>query len=235
DEVALLPKKLQMLEHDIATLTAIVKGEIETRSFDIDGRKCNIDEAKQVLAQLEQEKESLSDALIQTDQMLFRYFYATAPLAEAEALKRAYVLHFSQCNDAEEYLTAADKMMNSLAPLFRGETLKVETINEMISNLKATYEPGYKEVLKKWKERKVFDRDAGLAEKVNKFLTNDYAYFYESSFMENELSDLNEVVQQAWSCISDHLFVQFKSITEKQAAIAEKKEHKSDVISTVYN
>lgn len=222
EEAVLVPKKLQYLQQDIAVLQAIVKKEVVTNSFDFDGQKYRRNEAAAVLAKLEGEKEALQKQLETLDQTVFRYFYAVAPLPEAEALKAAYQRYFSQRNKADKSLETMSRMMDVLGSVFSGETMSVETIRALIKKLKDDHEPGFKGLLNDWLATGAFDADVAVKAAAEQFTQTRYEYFGVNSFFDNELIELNRVVQDSWHCISHHVFSLFKTITETQAAILER-------------
>ena len=217
----LLPKKIEMLSQDVAVLNAIIKKEIITRSFDFDGQKYGSKEATPILAQLEAELEHNQKGLALLDQRLFRYFYAIAPLAEAEKLKQFYQDYFNQRNKGDEYVEKINRFMNILAPIYRGETIPIDTINRLITNFKADDERTLKDDLKYWLAAGAFDDEIELKEEIKKFLDADYQYFFGQNFLENELNDLSRIVQESWNGIYNHNFSQFKTITEIQADLLE--------------
>lgn len=217
-----LPKKLQLIEQDIAVLDAIAKKTIDTTSFDFDGKKYRRSEAVEIMATLEGEKESLKKSIETFDQQIFRHAYALAPLKEAEELKQDYEAYFQLRKEGESFLSLANNMMNVLAPVFQGQTLQVADIALMVNNLKANHEPGFKAALQEWESRGVFDGEPLLKEKIVKHRSANWVYFYNESFIETELIDLNTIVQESWECVSGHIFSVFRNIAEKQAAYFER-------------
>jgi len=129
---------------------------------------------------------------------------------------------------SEEFLDKVNRFMNVLAPIYRGETIPVETIQRVITNFKNDNEPDLKEEWRYWISAGVFENDAELREGIKKFLSADYQYFdfASNSFFEEELKDLNHLIQESWNSIYNFIFSSFKSITETQANILERKEHK---------
>jgi len=226
DEAILLPKKINSLSQDIAVLNAIIKKEITTNSFDFERKKYKIKDAALVLAQLEAELEQKKNELNALDQRLFRFFYAIAPLPDAEKLKHDYHEYFNQRKKSEEFLDKVNRFMNILAPLYRGETLPVESIQRIIINFKTDNEPDLKEGWRLWLSAGVFEKDIELRERIKKFLSADYQYFANNSFFEQELNELNHLIQESWNSINNFIFSSFKSITEMQATIWERKKHK---------
>jgi hypothetical protein len=223
EEAAMLPKRIQYLEQDIAVLQAIVNGDVATRSFDFDGQKYARKEATAVLAQLEGEKEAAQQTLEALDQAVFRYFYAILPLAEAEALKAAYRHYFEQRSNADAFVQTANNMMEGLGPVFRGESMSIETAQSIVAKLKETHEPPFKHQLRLWLTVGAFDGDASVKSAVEKFLSTHYEYFSGSSFFDNELNELAGLVSDSWNGISNHVFSLFKAIAEIQDAALKSK------------
>jgi uncharacterized protein YggL (DUF469 family) len=226
DQEISLPKKITSLSQDIEVLNAIIKKEIKTNSFDFDGQKYKSKDAELVLAELEAELEQKEKELAALDQRLFRFFYAIAPLADAEKLKKDYQEYFTRRTKSEEFLEKVNRFMNILAPIYRGETIPIETIQRIIANFKRDNEPDLKEEWKGWLSAGVFENNAELKESLQKFIAADYQYFAGNSFFEEELKELNHLVQESWNDIYNFVFSSFKSITETQAIILERKEHK---------
>ncbi len=217
EDTASIPKKLRFLRQDLAVLQAIESGHIETRSFDFEGQKYKVKEAPLVINQLQEELRLVEERLKASDRRLFRYFYAVSQLSESEALKKDYQAYFHKCTESDSFIECVNAMMEPLGPIFRGETIPVETILEKINKLKKVHEPAFKSSLQQWSE--CFSSVSGLRESVDKFLSSDYQYFHEQSFFENELQELNNLVQDCWEEISTYLLEQFKAITVKQAQI----------------
>jgi hypothetical protein len=218
-----LPKKLSHLNQDIAVLEAIVKKEIMTSSFDFDGRKYSRKEAATVLAQLEAERDVAQKELDALDQNLYRYFYAIAPLADAEGLKGTYQNYFDRRKESDDFLEKVNSMMALVGPVFRGEAMELEAINAMIAELKENHEIVFKTELKKWLTAGAFDTDATVKAAVEKFISTQYQYFSGDSFFDNELIELSNLAEDSWKCVSDYVFSLFKNITETQAVIQQRK------------
>jgi len=219
EDAAVLPRKVQMLQQDIAVLKGIINKEIQTDSFDFDGQKYPRKKAAEILAILESELEKDEKELQQLDATLFRYFYAIAPFTEAEALKVSWKDYFSNMNRGDQFLNNANRIVQLLAPVFQGQQLQIEHINAMSQDLKQNQEPGFKKELQYWHNQGAFNDDAALKETLEKFIASDYQYFSGNSFFDTELIALNHLVHGGWELINSCLFKQFKSITETQAAI----------------
>lgn len=227
-ETASIPKKLRNTNHDLSLLQAIEKGEIDTRTFDFDGRKYKRSEATGAIAQLQEEAKVLEERLKESDQKLFRYFYAIAPLPQAEVLKEDFMAYFKTRVELDAFVECVNVMMESMGPIYSGETLGIETIQSKLDKLKGEHELAFKEVLRIWSP--CFASNEKLKESVDKFLVADYQYFSGQSFFDNELQELGGLVQDCWQSISDHHFEQFRIITIKQAGFVASRQQMTELL-----
>jgi len=218
-----LPKRLAMLQNDIATIKAISKKEIDVNSFDFDGEKHSRKDAVTVLAQLEGELENGQKELIALDKTLFRYFYAIAPLSQAEALKESYVQYFNERKEADHYLQKVNEIMEAIAPLYKGN-LTIDQVQTIVADLKGIHDAVLKNLFRKWLGKNVLQDQPALKERVDKFIASKYEYFSGTSFFDNELNELNTLATEMWTAIVNYLAIQFRSITRVQADLAKIKE-----------
>lgn len=219
----LLPKKIAMLRHDIATVTAISKKEISVNSFDFDGKKYTSKEATTILAQLEGELEQKQKELSSLDKTLFRYFYAIAPLQEAEVLKQDYVDYFNERKDADHYLGKVNEALESMGPLYQGNAT-IQQVRSIVADLKGVHDPVLKKLLQRWLDKKILDDQPVLKAQVEKFIASHYEYFSGTAFFDNELNELNSVTREVWNAIYQYLLVRFGSIAQMQSGFIGKRE-----------
>jgi len=71
--------------------------------------------------------------------------------------------------------------------------------------------------LKTWMH--AFEQEPGPTESVENFISKDYQYFFEDSFFENELNELNSVMSKSWIAVCDLMAKKFLRITEQQARL----------------
>lgn len=210
-----LPKKIQALEGDIALLRAMEEKQVDSKTFDFDGKKMPRSKATEVREQLEKELLDKKKLLGQLDEQAFIFFYRQAEKksgAAAEELRKDYDDYYRLRRSADEYLEQVSVMFEGLRPIFAGETQPVEAINAQIAGLKEKHEPEFKKRLNDWIELGAFTSK----QKIEKFIQSNHAYFSGSSFFDNELAELNELVQESWQQIYFFLFAKFKAILEKQ-------------------
>jgi hypothetical protein len=216
EEIASLPKKIRLLANDIAVLQAIAEGQIDTMSFDFDGKKYPKSEAGKVLEQLNIELKHREEQLNEIDQKLLRYFYANLPAEQAATLKQDYINYFEQRTASEKFYECIQRIMRNMDPLYQGN-ITLETVNSILGYFKGQQEPEFKEMLKTWMP--AFEQQPGLTESVDSFISKDYQYFFEDSFFDNELNELNKIMGDSWTAICDLMAKNFLRITEQQAAL----------------
>lgn len=216
EEKASLPKKINLLRGDIYLLQAIADGRIDTLSFDFDGKKYKKSEAETVLEQLKEELRSMEEQLKKQDEDLFRYFHAKAGGEKANELKDNYRLYFEMIAASQKFNETIIAIETLMAPLYDGLN-SIESINDIIGKFKNDHEPALKELLKTWKPNFVLEPE--LVTSIDHFLEKDYRYFYEDSFFDNELTELNTLMTDALHAIYKTIKGVFVEITEEQAEI----------------
>lgn len=214
---AALPKKISALAADIEVLKAIAAGTIQTKSFDFDGVKYKRGEAAAIAAQLEQEKHGQEQELERLDKAAIHFFMEKAIQAgRVDELKEMYTSYFELRSKADEFLQQVNAMLESLAPIYSGQTLQVSAINTMIETLKNMHELKFKGWLKGWLALGVFEQYPEEKKQVEEFISANYTYFGGTIFVETELAALNTICNESWNCVSAFLFEKFKTILEKQ-------------------
>ncbi len=212
------------MAYDIEILKAIEAKEIDTKTFDFDGQKYSRKEASTIQAKLEKELDELKQTLVHLDKTIFSFFYSRVlevSIVKATSFKQSYSTYFEHRKEADVYVNLLNTIMNLLHPVFAGQTLGLEEIENRISTLKSRDEGPFKDHLKNWLSLGVLDQDASLKEKTEIFINKDYQYLAGNSFFENELKELDEIVHQSWEQVQIFLFNEFKAILEMQVEIIE--------------
>ncbi len=218
-ESASLHKKISAAAGDIEVAKAIADKRIDTKTFDFDGVKYSRSEALLVAEKLEAEMKQMQNQLEQLDKEAIQYFLQRAgqqSVDKAIQLKQQYVEYFDLRKRAEKYLKMVNDMLDSLHPIYAGETIQVEQINGMIGTLKSTHEIIFKGQLEKWLLEGVFNRAPEFMKKAETFIGANYVYFNDSSFFDNELIELNSLANESWDILNEHLLDKFKAITTTQ-------------------
>jgi Zn-dependent protease with chaperone function len=218
---AVLPKKIRAAAADIGLLKAIAEKSVYAKSFDFDGIKYAQQEAAAVAEKLEKEKQQQEQELEQLDKAAIGFFMEKArEKGAADELKNRYTDYFEQRRKADEFLRQVNTMLESLGPIYSGQTIPVSEINSMISTLKSVHEIQFKGWLKRWLALGVFDQEAEEKKQIEKFADSNYVYFSGTSFFEGELGELNRLCNASWSSVNTFLFGKFKSILAAQLQLA---------------
>ncbi len=218
-ENASIPKKIASNIRDTEILKAINEKKIQTKTFDFDGEKYKKGEAARIIAALEAETRQQKEQLARLDKQAVQFFLAEAAQKgreEAVKLKQRYTGYFDNRKNADEFLKDINTMLESLAPIFRGQTIAVAQINTMIDDLKSDHEPKFKASLKQLLEAGAFDHDSASKKKAEEFIHTRHSYFNGTAFLDRQLILLNEVSNEAWQSLNVFLFSQFKFILESQ-------------------
>jgi hypothetical protein len=218
-EHASLHKKITTVESDIQLLKAIAAKQIDTKTFDFEGKKFNSEEAGIIAEELHKELMALQQQLETADKSAFVYFYNKALATEAGKagqLKDGYADYFQLRAQADLYFQHAQTMLTGLQPLYAGA--QMGEIEGIIGALKQAEAP-FKEHLRTWLASGAFDDSQHLKEDIQKFLQSNYVYFSGQDFFNNELDDLHRLGNESWNQINHFLFRKFKSLLEMQAQL----------------
>jgi Zn-dependent protease with chaperone function len=222
DEDASVPKKIQAGRNDLEILKAIADKRIQVKSFDFDGIKYPRAEAATVASQLEEETKQSDEKLVKLDKEIIQFFLQRSGqkgLDVQQDLKNDYKNYFELRKKAEEYLKQVNAMMESLQPIFAGQSMQIEEINRMIDQLKTRYEKEFKDNLRSWITMGAFNLDQEIRIKAEQFIESRHVYFGANSFFDSELLELNEVCRESWIVIHNFVFARFKAILEKQLVV----------------
>lgn len=221
-ENSALHKKIKSATADLEMLKAIAEKNIQAKTFDFDGNKYKSDEASSVAEIIEKELKQQQEELKTIDKKAISFFMNKAQGKGAkEELEVKYKDYFNFRRKADNYLAQMNKMLESMGPVYAGQTIPIEQINGMINTLKETHEPGWKKLLEEWLSSGVYNDNSKEKEKIQKFIDSNYVYFNGASFFETELAELNELCNTSWNAVNTWLFNRFKSILEKQLALVE--------------
>ena len=219
---ASLPKKIKTNAADLEVLKAINEKHIQTKTFDFDGVKYKREDAPSVIAILQNEQEKEQTKLANLDKQAIHFFLDKAVqkgIAETERLKRLYAAYFENRLQADEFLKDVNCMLESLQPVFSGQTMQIAQITLLMNDLKSGHEVKFKDWLKRWMGLSVFDVNQEEKTKVANYIDAQYVYFNGTSFFDNELITLHELCNESWGAVNTYLFIQFKSILEQQLVL----------------
>ena len=223
EENASIPKKLNANESDAVLLKAITENQLETKTFDYDGEKYEKKDAASVLERVYKEIEIQKQQLQKHDEAVVTFFADAAKSnskADWQMLKEKYKTHFANRKKAEEQLTISTQILEIMGPLFRGEQMDEKNANSIASDLRRETN-SLKVILNHWLTIGIFNQNEAFKNKILFFLDANFVYFGGGEFMNTELEQLHEVVNESYKLSSDYQFKNFKTLLELQLQLLE--------------
>ena len=218
-ENAIMHKKIVASNGDLELMKAIQDNRIDTESFDFDGEKFNKNDAATIIEQLEKELKEANESVEKSDINAIRYFIHLAGKKEkaaADTLLADYEKYFSLRRQAAAFLNTINTMLESMQPIYSGQTVPLEQIHTLISRLTEFHEPKFKNELEEWKKMGVFATQHEMQGRVNNFISSTHVYFHDDHFLEEELSGLHTMCTESWKMVTEFIFEKFKKILQDQ-------------------
>jgi hypothetical protein len=220
EENARLPKTIHILKSDIQLLDHIITRRIYAKSFDFDGIKYKAKEATAIKLQLEAELINAEKKLVDLDNRLLNYFYSLAlKQGRGDAYLQQYKTYIELRHESDRFLKLINETIALISPFYHDESITIETVNEIITDLKTTQEPAFKTALLFWLEQCDMSEHKDLENKATEFISKDYRYFLDNSFLANELEEYQSLLREMWTMVSQHQFMTFKDMLVKQEAL----------------
>jgi Zn-dependent protease with chaperone function len=216
-ENAGLQKKIRAAESDLLLLKAIADKQIDTKTFDFDGEKYTSAEATTVAGKLQEEVDAYKAQLETADKQAYTFIYKKIlkqDAAKAQQIKKGYAEYFTMQEKAEAYFKHAQEMVQGLEPVYQGAAT-LEQVQEIIRQLKIQ-EISLRVQLREWNTTGAFDHEPELKERIEQFVNKDYTYFTGTEFLNNELNEMHNVINDSWSTINDFIFLKFKELLQAQ-------------------
>jgi len=105
-----------------------------------------------------------------------------------------------------------------MEPLLLGQSVEIENAQIMARSLMAETET-IKPLIRNWLSLGVYNNKKELQKKAEDFMQADYHYFSNTSFFDNELSSLHQLVNETANLMGAFQLKNFKSILEGQLDI----------------
>jgi len=209
-----LDQKIEALQSDIGTLNAIESGQIDTKSFDFDGRKYVDSQAVDIRRQLEDEKIKLEAERTQRDRASVQAFYAHA-LARHPDRAGTLLEAWRSANEAGrwrfEFAPHANAIFVTIHYLsLNGFNVAVDMARDFRA-LHDEHEPELRELFRKMPDLGAFPVD--LQEKIKKiFLDEPIAYHHYEQPHQTNLETLRAVIVEINQDLSDLYFNRLKAV-----------------------
>lgn len=209
-----LDQKIEALQSDIGTLSAIESGQIDTKSFDFDGRKYADSQAVDIRRQLEDEKIKLEAERAQRDRASVQAFYAHA-LAKHPGRAGTLLDAWRSTNEAGrwkfEFTPHANAIFVTIHYLsLNGFNVAVDMARDFRA-LHSEHEPELRELFRNMPDLAAFSTD--LQEKIKKiFLDEPIAYHHYEQPHQTNLETLRAVIVEINQELSDLYFNRLKAV-----------------------
>lgn len=217
EKIGLL-KSLQVNQSDIQLLEAISKKDADVKTFDYNGEKFEKADAAVIIEKVKKETELQQEQIEKNDEQIALFFYNAALLngnETAAELKNKYLKHFNNRKQIEEYTNICQYISEQMAPLFRGEQVSLVTAEDMAANLRRKSEE-IKPFLKKWNAENMLNENGELIKKLTMFYNAQFQYFNSPSFLDTEIMQLNDLINETVTELTRFQYKQFKLILEYQ-------------------
>lgn len=224
DDMRGLIRSLAGNEYDAVLLKAIIDKQIDTKTFDYDGEKMEKSAAPELLQKLNGIIEQQKEQLAKHEEKIFSFFYHAALQSgaeEAKKLKDQYRAHLDMRKKAESFVHIGRQIMDLLQPLFAGQTVDIPAAETMARSLRAETE-NIKPIIRSCLSLGVYSNKKDIQKKAEDFLQSDFHYFSNTSFFDNELSTLHQLVNETANLMGIFQVKNFKSILEFQLAVYHK-------------
>lgn len=223
DEWVAHNRNLAGCKQDIEMLQAIIEDRIEVKTFDYAGVKMEKAQAPVLLEQLNNELVVLQKKLQAHEEYIVAFFYKAAmrkDIAIANCLKEKYEVYFKGRKNATVFVSAGQRILELLSPLLSGRQVSIESAERMAQSLRAESST-LKPLLTSYLEDDIYLAKALLQQRVGNFLSGDYHYFSNTSFLKDELDTLHTLVIETPGLLAIDQFKHFKEILVYQLEIYE--------------
>lgn len=204
------------LQKDIQVLQAIKDKQLSVSSFDFGGQKHAVADAAQIQQQLQQELEQHNQELQKLDEQTISYFMGKAfgRNGSEQPVRERFVQLNEWRKRAEQTADVINTVFGKLGPIYSGERMELEQIQQMIAGFKQEIEPAFKAELQYWKNEGAFKKGAELEKLADEFIGSDYQYFSGQSYFDTEFITLHRLSQEGFSAIQNFIVRQFIHLLE---------------------
>jgi hypothetical protein len=134
----------------------------------------------------------------------------------ANTIKDRYRDYFKGKKEAGVFFANCHELMELLRPVFSGQSLTLDKVNELVGELKQEKEDKLKRHLQQLSARGVWHAHPDFRTGAEKFIDSQYAYFSGNSFFDNELNELYRIVNEGCRIVTEYWFIQYKMLLEIQ-------------------
>lgn len=217
EQQALIKKAVGSMQ-DEELLRAIAENKIAVKTFDYDGKKMNKAEAADLLEKLEKEHEEQKVQIQAHDEKVVRFFCEVCSRSgtiELKMLKDKYRAYLDNKNKGTLFISAGERILGILGPLFSGHKVSIEAAGNMAASLRAESDV-IRPMIRSLIELKAYHHVPQLRTQAAAFSNSEFVYFEGNSFLSEQLNCLHQLVIESPSVFNQFQLRSFKSILEYQ-------------------
>lgn len=210
-----LNSKLSALNEDLVLLKTLAAGDSDIRSFDFEGTKYPVEDAKIILQQLEAESEALLALQKEADERLA--CLAIEKDSDLVGAKMKYAEYFSFSTAANEFMAAVQGLFTRMQPLLQGQQFDLSDARILADYLKNTELAAMEKAWKGLTVLPLFDIDPTLRASLAQMFMTEYTFFSGESFHEVELKEVMDHSDAGFTAVQKNLFSAHKNLLVWQA------------------
>lgn len=214
EETGQLQAAIGSNKKDAELARAIKEKKIDVKTFDFDGVKYDARDGEKVALLLEKEVEAQVERQRKLDKEAFLYFVHRPGAQSVRVLenyrqwKRYHALY-------DEYVQMVNRVLQKIRPLYAGG-LGLEEVNSIVRGLKEKEEKDLKRKYTELEETGILAGDEELCSRLRTFMSRDYAYFIDKSFLNEELDELKGLAIDVANAFNRYQFKLYKKMLVEQ-------------------
>lgn len=209
-----LPAVIRGLQGDINLLEQLEKNPGSIKTFDFDGLKYSVLDAKRMKEKLLKEEKDLKEQLGELDKKVFRYFYKKAQQKNCE---QQLIAGYRKMFDADDVREKDYKIYASIADSV--SQFYVQNTYEVIEGYVRSVKVKEKDLITRLKKIMADEDYADYIssdqwEKLNAYLQKDWIYFHDQEYKEKALEHLNNALGTFFEIANQRAFKTEKTLLE---------------------
>lgn len=189
EETLQLPKKLEVLTNDIATVESITENNSGINTFDFDSHRYKQHQAKEILQQLKDEKEQLTAALAYADKRIFALAYhAAEQRGQVEKWKEEFRSWLTCEQQATETFAFYSEIMSIIEPVYQDQ-VTIDDAQTVHNKLRLNEPKGKDWIRKLLQQSDALPVNEDEKKLLQEFTDSEWTYFEIKTGVHNENLD----------------------------------------------
>lgn len=189
EETLQLPKKLEVLTNDIATVESITQNNSGINTFDFDSHRYKQHQAKEILQQLKDEKEQLTAALAYADKRIFALTYhAAEQRGQVEKWREEFRSWLTCEQQAAETFAFYSEIMSIVQPVYQDQ-VTIDDAQTVQNKLRLNEPKGKDWIRKLLQQSDSLPMNEDEKQLLQQFANSEWTYFEIKAGFHNENLD----------------------------------------------